>query len=75
MADRLSEEFGVTIATLTPYDWWKRSKSETILVPLPTPIRWVGRSPVFLWRDVRRWYLAYKETTLDGEGRVREPVK
>ena len=61
MAERLSKEFEMSIATLTPYDWWKRTKDETISIPLPQPIRWVGRSPVFLWRDVRRWYAAFKE--------------
>lgn len=63
MAERLSEEFNTEIAHLTPYDWWKRTKTETIAIALPTPVRWVGRSPVFLWRDIKRWYRAYKETT------------
>lgn len=62
MAERLSEEFGVSIAMLTPYDWWKRTKNEDISIPMPQPIRMVGRSPVFLWRDIRRWYIAFKET-------------
>ncbi|KKM81013.1 hypothetical protein LCGC14_1334040 [marine sediment metagenome] len=60
MAGRLSEEFNVTIANLTPYDWWKRTKDESISVLLPVPIRFVGRSPIFLWRDVKRWYLMFK---------------
>lgn len=63
MAERLNEEFEVDprIAPLTPYDWWKRTKAETISIPLPQPIREVGRSPLFLWRDIKRWYPAYKE--------------
>lgn len=61
MAERLSEEFDTQIAQLTPYDWWKRSKKDAIAITMPAPIRYVGRSPVFLWRDIRRWYIAYKE--------------
>lgn len=61
MAERLTEEFEVEIAKLTPYDWWKRTKAESISIPLPQPIRFVGRSPMFLWRDVKRWYQAYRE--------------
>lgn len=60
MAERLSGEYDTTIAELTPYDWWKRTKDETITVPLPHPIRWVGRSPVFLWRDIKIWYGSFK---------------
>ena len=62
MASRLSSEFDIPIAELTPYDWWKRTKSESISIPMPTPIRFVGRSPMFLWRDILRWYPAYKES-------------
>lgn len=65
MAARLSEEFKVPIATLTPYDWWKRSKKDQISIPMPLPIRWVGRSPVFLWRDIRRWYAAFKDAGVE----------
>jgi hypothetical protein len=65
MAERLSEEFNTPIASLTPYDWWKRTKADSIAISLPNPIRWVGRSPVFLWRDVKRWYAAYKEVSAE----------
>lgn len=61
MAGKLNEEFSTSISDLTPYDWWKRTKSETIQIPLPEPIRFVGRSPIFLWRDVKRWYAVYQE--------------
>lgn len=64
MAGRLNEEFGTEISELTPYDWWKRTKSESIQVPLPAPIRFVGRSPMFLWRDIKRWYQVYAEEVL-----------
>lgn len=69
MAERLSDEFGISIAALTPYDWWKRTKKEEISIPMPQPIRWVGRSPMFLWRDIRRWFVAYKETTAEFAGK------
>lgn len=63
MASRLSEELNLDppVAPLTPYDWWKRTKHEAISIPMPVPVRMVGRSPVFLWRDIKRWYPAYKE--------------
>lgn len=63
MATRLNEELDLEdpIAVLTPYDWWKRTKSEKISVPMPKEIRMAGRSPIFLWRDIKRWYPAYKE--------------
>lgn len=64
MASRLNEEFGTDISELTPYDWWKRTKSEAIQVPLPEPIRFVGRSPMFLWRDIKRWYSVYREEVI-----------
>lgn len=62
MAERINEEFNLDepIAKLTPYDWWKRNKAEELSWTLPEPIRFVGRSPVFLWRDIKRWYIAYK---------------
>ena len=63
MAQRINEMPQVMdqVAVHTPYDWWKRHKAGALSISLPTPIRFVGRSPVFLWRDVRRWYLLYKE--------------
>ena len=67
MAERLTHEFGLdpAIAPTTPYDWWKRSKTDKIVLRMPPPIRNVGRSPVFLMRDINRWYRAYKQ--LGGE--------
>ena len=62
MAERLNYELGIDppIRQSTPYDWWKRTKNDDIPVPMPSPIRWVGRSPVFLMRDIKRWYQVYK---------------
>lgn len=62
MADLLNEEFKPEepIGQATPYDWWKRQKAQELSVPMPEPIRMVGRSPVFLWRDIKKWYKLYK---------------
>lgn len=62
MAERLSEEFDLEnpISSSTPYWWWKQHKAGDLPIALPEPIRFVGRSPVFLWRDIRRWYIVYK---------------
>lgn len=68
MAERLNDEFDIEVSELTPYDWWKRTKDESIAVPMPTPIRMVGRSPMFLWRDIKRWYSVYKDEVLSSRG-------
>lgn len=63
MADRLNKDLELKpkIAQSTPYDWWKRTKNNQISQPMPKPIRMIGTSPVFLWRDVVRWYKLYAE--------------
>jgi hypothetical protein len=73
MADRLTEDLDLEdpIQHMTPYDWWKRNKKGDLSLAMPTPIRYVGRSPVFLWRDIKRWYVAFKDLTLEPDGRVR----
>lgn len=64
MAERLAEEYDIEIKSHTPYDWWKRTKDESIQVPMPKPIRMAGRSPLFLWRDIKVWYQIYKDEVL-----------
>lgn len=63
MAEVLTYELGLDppLSQYTPYDWWKRTKAETISMPMPKPIRFVGRTPVFLLADIKRWYRAYSD--------------
>lgn len=64
MADRLNSQFAryldEPIPQTTPYDWWKRTKLGTISEPLPVPVVMLGRSPVFRWGDIVRWFITYK---------------
>ena len=64
MADRLNTQFerylDEPIPQTTPYDWWKRTKLGTISEPLPIPIAKLGRSPVFRYGDIVRWFISYK---------------
>lgn len=64
MADRLNAQFAKhldePIKETTPYDWWKRTKQEDISEPLPKPIDMIGRTPVFRWTDIMRWFIRYK---------------
>lgn len=74
MADRLNKQFGrhldEPIASTTPYSWWKRHKKGDLPEPMPTPLWFVGRSPVFRWGDIVRWFIRYK-----GIGKLTVNVK
>lgn len=71
MAEKLNEQFGkhldAPIARMTPYDWWKRTQRGDISEPLPKPIEIYGRSPVWRYNDIVRWFIRYR-----GVGKVKE---
>lgn len=64
MADKINDQFGKyldePVSHMTPYDWWKRTKDQTISEPLPAPVLVVGRSPVFRWTEILPWFVRYK---------------
>lgn len=53
------------IATMTPYDWWRRTKEETLSHPMPDPaflIRGAGKpTPVWSWPAIISWYIRYSK--------------
>lgn len=64
MAERLNQTFArhleTPISNLTPYDWWKRTKSGAISDPLPKPIIFLAGRPMFRYSDVMRWFIGYR---------------
>jgi hypothetical protein len=59
MAEHLSERYGRTIATTTPYWWWKMQKASKLPVNMPEPVQIHGQSPMFDPVEIEHWYMDY----------------
>ena len=64
MAEKLNQTFARhldnPISKLTPYDWWKRTKADTISNPLPKPVAIIAGRPMFRYSDIMRWFISYR---------------
>ncbi len=59
MAEYLSNRYDRTIATTTPYWWWKMEKAGKLPVNMPKPVQIHGQSPMFDIDEIEDWYMDY----------------
>ncbi len=71
MAAFLSTRFDRTIATTTPYWWWKVNKVGQLPVEMPEPVQTHGQSPMWKPDEIESWYGTY----LDAIGEPYNVVK
>ena len=59
MAEHLAMTYDRTIATTTPYWWWKMEKAGKLPVNMPKPVQIHGQSPMFDTAEISSWYTDY----------------
>lgn len=60
----LKAQLETPIAHMTPYDWHRRTKEETISLPMPEPKFIISGkagkpTPVWAWSEIVHWYVGF----------------